>query len=318
VSEDFLIKLSLTDRDILFSELKVKHYKTILKSILGDEIDYVNTFTNINNVIVQITNLTLSEIESLNFLDYFLLLFEIRSNSIGSLIVAETTDNNSTKIDINIQKLIEHLRNIDLKQLLQIDVINDIIISYKLPSIKELIEINLDEIESIYYTCLKSITLNNKTINFQEYSKNEIKKILGRLPSIYTTCIIKRAQNFINTFNNMNLISHLKGLEDKQLIFNFNIKNLGIILKLFFGENLFSLYENIFLLARNANLPPQYIEDCTPGEYHLYIKRLEAENKTTTSTPNNDQVNDDFTDEDEHIDLFDVPQMPPVTSVANF
>jgi len=318
VSEAFSIKLALTDREALFSELKVKHYKTILKSLFGDELDYENTFINISNVISQISNLSLAEINTLSFLDYFLLLFEIRSNSISSLIIAETTDNNSIKININIQKLIEHLRNIDLRYLLQADIINNITILYKLPTIKELIEMNLTEIESIYCTCLKSITLNNKTINFQKYNKFEIKKILDRLPSIYTTCIIKRVQIFIDTFNNVNLISHLKGLEDKQLIFNFNIKNLGTILNLLFGENLFSLYENIFLLAKNANLPPQYIEECTPGEYHLYIKRLEAENKTTTSITNNDFTNDNFTNDDSSIDLFDIPEMPPVTSVASF
>lgn len=318
MSETFSIKISLTDREVLFSELKVKHFKTILKSLLGEELDYENTFSNISNVISQITNLSLLEIYTLSFLDFFTLLFEIRSNSISSLIVAETTDSNSTKIDINIQKLIEHLQKIDLKQLLKPDIVNNIIISYKLPSIKELVEINLTEIENIYYACIKSITLNSKVINFKEYNNSEIKEILGKLPSIYTTCIMKRSQIFINTFNNVNLISHLKGLEDKQLIFNFNIKNLGIILKLLFGEDLFSLYENIFVLARNANIPPQYIEDCTPGEYYLYVKRLEAENKTNTSIPNNDSVGEDFTEEDDHIDLFDIPEMPPIASVANF
>jgi hypothetical protein len=147
------------------------------------------------------------------------------------------------------------------------------------------------------------------------YSKDEIKDILDKLPTIYTTTIIKRVQNLIETFNNVNLIGHLKGLEDKQLIFNFNIKNLGIILKLLFGEELLSLYENIFTLAKDANIPPQYIEECTPGEYYLYVKKLESENKLTSSTPNN---NNNFTEEDQHVDLFDVPEMPPITSVSEF
>jgi len=63
-------------------------------------------------------------------------------------------------------------------------------------------------------------------------------------------------------------------------------------------------------------MPPQYIEECTPGEYYLYVKKLEAENKTTSSIPNNN--NDDFTEEDQHVDLFDIPEMPPITSVSEF
>ena len=315
MSEVFSIKSVLTDRIVYSSELKVKHYKTILKSIFGDELDYETAFANISNVIQQITNLTLEEINSLSFLDYFLLLFEIRSNSIGGSIIAETTDNNSTKIDINIQKLIDHLHNIDLKTVLVSDTINNVTITYKIPSIRNIIEINANDIESIYYACLKSITLNDKTINFENYSAKEIKHILGKLPTIYTTAIIKRVQQLIELFNNVNLIGHLKGLEDKQLIFNFNIKNLGIILKLLFGEELLSLYQNIFTLAKDANIPPQYIEECTPGEYYLYVKKLESESKPTLSTPNN---NDNFTEEDQHVDLFDIPEMPPITSVSEF
>lgn len=313
MNDAFLIRSVLSAKTVYFNELKVKHYKTILKSILGDELDYDTTFTNISNILSQITSLTLSEIKSLNFLEYFLLLFEIRSSSIGNLIVAETTDNNSTKIDINIQKLIEHLQNIDLKTLLHPDTINNTTITYKLPTIEEIIEINLNEIESVYFTCLKSITLNNKTVNFSEYSKTEIKDILDRLPAFYTTCIVKRIQELVTSFNSVNLIGHLKGLEDKQLVFNFNIKNLGIILKLLFGEELLSLYENIFTLAKDANISPQYIEECTPGEYTLYMKKLGAENKT--SDTNNTDTN--FPEEDDH-DLFDIPEMPPITSVSEF
>ena len=313
--EVFSIKSVLTDRVVFFNELNVKQYKTILKSILGDELDYEAAFTNISNVIAQITNISLNEINSLSFLDYFLLLFEIRSNSIGGSIIAETTDNNSTKIDINIQKLINHLHNIDLKAALLPDTINNITIIYKIPSIKNIIEVNANDIENIYYTCLKCITLNDKTVDFENYSIKEIKHILDKLPTIYTTAIIKRVQQLIKIFNDVNLIGHLKGLEDKQLIFNFNIKNLGIILKLLFGEELLSLYENIFSLAKNANIPPQYIEECTPGEYYLYVKKLESANKATSSIPNN---SNNFIEDNHHVDLFDIPEMPPITSVSEF
>ena len=143
MNSSFLSKLVLTDKTVHFNELKVKHYKTILKSILGDDIDYEIAITNINNIIKCISDLTINEIRELNFLDYFLLLFEIRCTSISSFIVAETTDDVATKIDINVLKFIEHVKKIDINSLLLADNVNNFTIHYRLPTLKEISTIDI-------------------------------------------------------------------------------------------------------------------------------------------------------------------------------
>jgi hypothetical protein len=274
---EFIGSATLTQDTISFTELKVKHYKIILKSIFGDTIDYYHAFKNIDNILSILTDKPLCYIQQLNFIDYFLLLFEIRNLSIGSLIVAETTDDTALKIDINVQKLIEILLCIDIQNVLNEEHIDNFTIKYKLPTISNIISINntSNNINSVYNFFIESITHDSLLLNFNDLTIDETNIILEKIPAKITTSIIKNVQNIVNVFNSVNLISYLPGLEGKQLIFNFNINNLGIILKLLFGDQLLSLYENIFKLSKNG-ISPQYIENCTPGEYMLYIKKLEA------------------------------------------
>jgi hypothetical protein len=274
---EFLGSATLTQVTIPFSELKIKHYKIILKCIFGDDIDYNFTFKNIDNILVTLTGKPLAYIQQLSFLDYFLLLLEVRNISIGSLIVAETTDDSSTKIDINVQKLIETLQTINLQQVLTSDVVDEFIIKYKLPTMSNVVSINnTNSINTVYNFFIDTIEHKKTVLDFKILNDENINIVLEKIPAKITTRIIKKVQNIVEAFNNVNLISYLPGLENKQLIFNFNIKNLEVLLKLLFGDQLLSLYENIFKLSKTGNMPPQYIENCTPGEYMLYTKKLEA------------------------------------------
>jgi hypothetical protein len=310
VNSSFLSKLVLTDKTVHFNELKVKHYKTILKSILGDDIDYEIAITNINNIIKCISDLTINEIRELNFLDYFLLLFEIRCTSISSFIVAETTDDVATKIDINVLKFIEHVKKIDINSLLLADNVNNFTIHYRLPTLKEISTIDINNIESLYSIFVKTITFKNIDIHFTNLSFIETIQILEKLPANITSSITKRAQHIITTFNRINLISHIPGIGDRQLFFNLNIRNLENLLKLLFGEPLLSLYENIFSLSKIGNISPNYIEECTPGEYHLFVKRLELSQQTNNSN--------DSLPQDDGVDPFEDEYMPEITSRSEF
>jgi hypothetical protein len=74
-----------------------------------------------------------------------------------------------------------------------------------------------------------------------------------------------------------------------------------------------SLYDNIFALTKLTKLTPEYVENCTPGEYLLFVKKLEAMNsKQITNEPVIN--NNDFNDEED----FGYPEIPPVTSSTNY
>lgn len=290
--DNLLFNAVLTDnKTVQFQELKVRHFKSILKCLLGENIDYISTFNTINNVLSNLTGINLETIKTFNFIDYFLLLLNIRCLCIGNSILAETTDNKSLKLDINVDRLISNIHEIQYNDILRPTTIYNITVNYKLPCIANIISIDFDSIESIYKACINEIIINNRIITISNTDTFSLKTLFDKLPVKITTTINQRIQEILTLFNNVNLIKHLKDLEDKQLIFNFNIKNLIILVKLLFGEDLLSLYENIFNLAKIANITPVYIEDITPGEYYLFVKKLEALNKPQQTQASLDNFN---------------------------
>ena len=280
----FLSKIKISDKTLFCKELKVKHHKTILKSLLGDTPDYESVFYNISNILAELTDLKIEDINQLNVIDYFLLIFEVRSLSIGSSIAAETTGEKVIKLKLNISKFGECLRNIDLKDLLQTETVDDINIEYKLPTIQDIVNIDINSQETIYKLFVKSLTVKDLYIDLTSIDSQSHIKILEYLPAKITSHFNKRSQSLISKFNDINLLSYLPGLKDKQLVFNFNIDNLGSILKLLFGEQLLTLYSNIFTLCNQGNLTPEYIENCTPGEYILFVKKIEEINQISKAS----------------------------------
>lgn len=289
---NFVSNFSLSEKNILYSELKVKHLKNIYKSLVGETANPETVFINLNNILQKITSLNKTDLDNLSFLDYFLLLFEIRCSSIGNLIYIQPHDNENTKIEINIYKLIAVLNNLNINKLLINDQIDGIEIFYKLPTVNDLLL--LLPTNQIYTLFIQKIILNNTHINLTDLSYNDKCEVLEKLPVKVTTQILKKASIILKAFNETNLLSTTFGLENKNLCFNLNIQNLINILNILFGEQLMTLYENIFMLCKAGNFTPEYIENCTPGEYILFVKKLDALlNQQTISNDDTNFVSDE-------------------------
>jgi len=292
----FVNKVILSNKTLSFKELKVKHLKVIYKSVIGENIDPENIFNNLSIILSHITDLSIDEINDLNFLDYFILLFEIRCNSIGSIIFTETPEKANTKIEINIYKFIEILKNFNLKNLLISEAQNKIEVFYKLPKISDLLTVNKNStFDSIYNFFIEGFKINNNYFSLKELSLTEQNAFLEKLPAKNTSNIIKKVQHILKELNKINLLSTTFGLDGKILPFNIGIQNLSFLVKLLFGDQLLSLYENIFALCKLGNFTPEYIENCTPGEYLLFVKKLETLNKQQSSNdslPDYDPVNE--------------------------
>jgi hypothetical protein len=292
----YISKSALSDKTIFYNELQVKHLKTIYKCLLGDELISDLVFKNLNNILTIITNLKNEEVNSLNILDYFLLIFDIRCTSIGNLIFVQLADKTNTSIEINIFNFNKILKDINLKQILETDIIQNIEIKYSLPTINELHELKLEKtIDKIYPIFINTIKINNTVIKFKELNYLEKNNLLEKIPAKITSIIIKKVYDIYQTFNKINLLATTNGLQDKILPFNFNINNLTQLVKILFGEQLMSLYENIFALCKLGNFSPEYIENCTPGEYILFVKKLEALSQQNQKQNNNEQfISDEF------------------------
>lgn len=306
----FLSKIELIDNSPLyFDELKVKHLKTICKSLLGDDPDPEILFLNLDKIISSLTNLDLKKI---NFIDYFIILINLRSINIGSKIALQLAEN--TTGEVNLLETEKTLKSFNFKEILSPSKFDDIEITYKLPTINDLVKINNEGLEEFYAYFLNTLKIKENQLIFTD--AKEANLIFNKIPPKISTAIINKIKFIIQNFNELDLLSYNPYFKDMKLYFNFNIKNLCIFIKLLFGDQLLSIYENIFGLCKSGNFTPEYIENCTPGEYILFIKKIEELNKINTqqSSTNNVNVEGEPLNSYDSINPYESGDLPPITS----
>ena len=310
----FYSQIQLSDKKIIScKELKVKHLKIIYKCLLGEEIDPDLLFFNLNKILKKITKNT--DIESLHFVDFFILLLELRCSSMGDIVTLQANEN--TTLEINLYKIIDELKSISIEGILSENKESVVTAIYKLPTINEIIELN-KKTENISYFFIKGFKLENELYHFKNIQ--ECEEAFKKIPAKFFSDSFKKINEIVHYFNNLDLLKYNEKLKEKiSLYFNFNIKNLSIITRLLFGNQLMSLYENIFALCKLGNFTPEYIENCSPGEYFLLVKKLEEINKQNNNNtqPNHDLIESDFDEslsEEEPLNPYESDNLPPITS----
>lgn len=268
----FTTKINLLQDSIFIKEIKVRHFKTLLKTLLGDEPNIEDVFNNLLNVLTQTTQLSIKEIKELSVIDFLLIIINLRCISIGDSIQLEITDKTNTKLTLNLNKVLQTLQqsfNFNFTQIIQ-----NIKIEYKFLSIYDFLFFNdsIDEL-LVFKQYIKKIHFaNNDCIEILKLKDKEFIDIFKALPVNYSSLIIKHITELIQKFNQINLLNYLT---DKNLSLYLNQNTFTFILQILFSRNLLPLYENIFALAKFANISPEYIEECTPGEYTIFVKLLE-------------------------------------------
>ena len=258
-------KLKLLDKEIIHGELNVKDYKVILKCLLGDTLDIPALYLNLNSILLKITNLKEDELYNLNIIEYLLLLLSIRSNSIGGIIFATYNGEKKINLQIPLNEIIEELTYfLETHQLLAINIKN-VSTTISVPKINEFISKG-------DLSFVNNITVNNSTtIDIEQ------------LP----VCVYKQINDKINflkkDINNLHFYKPV--VEDYIIKFSSNLNEYGSLIKILFNENLLSVYDNIFYLSKVSNFSAEYLENCTYGEFKLFVKKTENLYKNTTSTP---------------------------------
>jgi hypothetical protein len=293
---------------LYFKELKVKHLKILYKCLIGDEIDSTTLIYNLNSILNEIVN---DSVFNLNFLDCFILLLEIRMSSIGNKILLQLNEN--TTLDVNLEQLVKILKEIDLSLLMPESFENNITIHLRLPTLLEISQFSNNE--DFFYYFIEKIIIKDQVLNFE---MSHEQKILNHLPAKVYAFFYKKIQKIIYHFNSINLLSYNSHIKEPILYFNFNINNLCLIIKLLFGNHLMVLYENIFALCKIGNFTPEYIENCSPGEYLLYVKKLEEFNKSRSESSelSHDLTPDMFGEnvDEEPLNPYESSNLPPITS----
>lgn len=261
---ELLTQLNLPSKQITYKELSLKHYKIILKCLIADKIDVQNLIFNLNNILSQITNLSLTEILKLNILEYLLLLIDIRITSIGSSIFAVST--------INDKKL-----NIEVPLFKTLDEVQKCLNTYT-P-----IYINEKALQLSFILPTVEDFLNKKDFAC-------IKEEIDNLPVKHLKKINKHIKKYYDFFSNYYFYkAPIKKFSMPLSIKPYEYVNL---VKILYNDNLNSIYENIFYLSKICYLSSEYLESCTYGEFKIFVKKAEEmlyKNNKTSSQPSHEE-----------------------------
>jgi hypothetical protein len=270
MNTNFQTSIILNDKNIFIHELKIKQYKVLQKAILDSDENFNNFIINITNILCELTSIEHNELLQLNYIDYILLLFYIRNISIGHIIEAHTVDDSPIQVQINIDKVISRFKKINLTPLLKPFEKNNLQFEFKVPTMYDIINNKNDDdkqfTQFFYFT--KFCNISSKDIF--------LTTIYEQLPANLFITINKRIQKIVQYINSINLLDYLPPKSNIKLPITFSKQNIISIVKLLFSINLAVFYENIFALSKIANMSPQYIEECTPGEYNLYVSLLQS------------------------------------------
>jgi len=242
-----LTVISVNNKNIVFKELKLKDYKTILKCLISEPIDTDSLFLNLNNILVKITNLTLNDLLNLNLLEYLLLLTHIRITSIGSAIFGVyNEEEQSINVEIPLYKTIEDIKNClnNFKEEVYKD--STITLTTTIPIIRDILD-------------------NKKILHIKEHT--------GNLPLKY----LKRINKLTSSYNNFfkEYYFYKSPIKKYSIYISLEIEKYTQLIKVLFNEDLLTVYDNIYYLCKISQLSPSYLEKCTYGEFKIYVKKTE-------------------------------------------
>jgi hypothetical protein len=298
------IKL-FSDLKITFHEINLQQYINLLKCFFGDNIVPEIIFSNTDYILKQIIATKSIDLKTISFIDYILLLIYIRAVSIGDTLFLNLQDEkfHTLKLELSLDRFISNITKQIPKINTQIDF-NICKIQLDYPSIFELLHFEQSKDYSILNIFIKKIITNNNEINLNEFNFAEKDIIVQKLPVKVISILNKNITEIIEQLNKINLLQDYIKSIDKSLPFTINTQILGFITKLIFNNSLENIYENIFVLAKAGNLQSNFLYNCSPGEFFLYVKKLEeyAAKQQVNSKQNNSSDND----------------LPPIESEADF
>jgi hypothetical protein len=286
----------LTNESVVCSELKVKDYKEILKCTLGDEPNQNIFVETVCEVLEHTTNKTADFFKNLSVINLFILLLDLRINSQGDTCkVVVTKDEKQMNLELRLDYIRDEVLDLS-KQFLNSTVQqNSLEVGFECPSLSRLTE----QTEEEYLYFIK----NFKSKKLVEVKSNEqARALFDKLPAKVSLEIIKKFEQFVKGFSKHNFLSRYS-ITDQQLAFLPSLSSLIWFVKLLFNEPLDVFYDNLFYLSHLGHLNAQYVEQCSVGEYMLFVSQLKRTVSSKSEQPPEEQMIPD--DEDEFSGQFE-------------
>ena len=294
---EFTTSFSIFDKDVLIREMQLKEYKVVLKCLLGESPDHNVIIPNLFPVVKECTNLNMADIQALDFVDFFILLCSIRINSVGNMLylsINNTDETIPTKITLNLDSVINYIIKCKEKILLEYKDRNcdGVLVNFRIPTVLELAYSDkLDYIDSSIF--VSKLIVNGKDVNVAGLDLEYRRNLFDMLPAKVSSKIIRQCVDITKSLNDINMLDVLPNidlLKSHKLPFSIKIQDFCYLVKLIFSDDLMSIYNNIYRLSRYSNISAEYLETCTPGEFQIYIKNLEAERNAQNNTGNSEDV----------------------------
>jgi len=279
----FGVKINIKDKNVKITEYSVRDLKFVLKNLLLCESAPIDFIDNINSFVANKTDLQLEQVESLNFLDFICLLIQIKCLSSPNIIdLVATVNDKQTNIQANLLQFVETIQRIPFEELQTVYMTKGITISFKLPGLKDIFCLT-----STYLPCsvIDSVVVgsDNRT-DFKKIAHEKKIEVFNKLPIKAVLAIRERFNIVKKKLEPVNLLEYLKIDRRVKIPINTTPECALSLLKIIFSEDISSIYENMYMLSKHCNIPPEYIENCTPGEYNIFIKQFEK--TLVTEKPN--------------------------------
>ena len=293
---NFTAKLS---KDTLIcSELRVKDYKEILKCTFGDAPDKLIFVETICRIFSKITEKPLEYIKQLNIIDFFCLLLDIRSNSLGDCTLVLTQDSKKFNVELNLDRVKQETSNL-FDQLALTIKNSSIEVSFECPSLQRLMQNTKED----YLSYIKSscITKKRKKCQVTITTNEQAELFFDALPPKISIEIIESFNKFVQKITSMNYLSYY-GFNEQQLTFLPSVDSLLWFTKLLFNEPLTSIYDNMFYLSYSGKMNMEYIETLSVGEYNYFVgllRQVLASKNSSKEETNKQNLEDDKNFEDD-------------------
>ena len=279
--------LSTLSKEILTcTELKVKDYKEILKCCLGETPNKLIFVETVCEILSGITCTSLDYIKSLNIIDLFCLILDVRANCLGGCKLILTQESKKFNVELDLSVVKEETMSL-FDQLSTTIKHNKIEILLECPSINRLIQQTSDD----YLSYIKGVTITkNRKKRFIEINTNEqAEMFFDKIPPRTSLQIIHKFNEFVEKVTGLNYLSRY-GFKEQQLVFLPSLDSLIWFMKLMFNEPLSSVYENIFYLGYSGKMNAQYVENIAVGEYNYFIGLLRQAIAAQKTAQTNEQT----------------------------
>ncbi len=263
------IKCELSESILFCSELQVKSYKNLIKSLYGETPDPEIFFEVLYEILETYTNKPKDFFEQLSIIDLFCLTIEIRRLCFGDICkLSVQTEDKKVTLSLNLALLKMDLLKLSRSLVKSIEQ-DDIRIVCKPPSFGRL-ENATDHLLSV----ITEVGVVNQQ-KIQIANNEQADQLLNRLSSKTFFEINQTAKDLLTKITNFDVFSRYSHLK-QQLNFSLSKTYFVWFAKLMFGEDLNDIFNNIFYLSHYNHMNGQYIENLPVGEYNVYVNLLKG------------------------------------------